>query len=106
MMDGRIGKSKAPGEPGALGVAIVTTRLMKLTMASMASMAAMLLLAAGCSSDSRLPDDDSTLGDPTTRAMSDPMGYAPSEHEDISGGGLTDFNNDAFKKDMNHVLNP
>jgi hypothetical protein len=73
---------------------------------AVASMAAMLLLAAGCSSGSRLPDDESTLGDPTTRAMSDPMGYAPSEHEDISGGGLTDFNNDAFKKDMNHVLNP
>jgi len=103
MTDGRIAKSKAPGEPGALGVASVTTRLMALAVASMA---AMLLLAAGCSSGSRLPDDESTLGDPTTRAMSDPMGYAPSEHEDISGGGLTDFNNDAFKKDMNHVLNP
>jgi hypothetical protein len=81
----------------------MTTRLMALAMASVA---AMLVLAAGCSSDSQLPDDDSLLGDPTTRAMSDPMGYSPSEHEDISGGGLTDFNNDAFKKDMNHVLNP
>ena len=86
-----------------MGVVIVTTRLMTLAMASMA---AVLVLAAGCSSDSQLSDDDSMPGDPTTRAMSDPMGYAPSEHEDISGGGLTDFNNDAFKKDMNHVLNP
>jgi hypothetical protein len=34
------------------------------------------------------------------------MGYAPAEHEDISGGGMTDFNSEAFKKDMNHVLNP
>jgi hypothetical protein len=73
---------------------------------ALASIAAMLVLGAGCSSDSQLSDDDAMVGDPTTRAMSDPMGYSPSQQEDISGGGLTDFNNDAFKKDMNHVLNP
>ncbi|MGA2443716.1 MAG: hypothetical protein ABSH08_22405 [Tepidisphaeraceae bacterium] len=81
----------------------MTTRL---TTLAMASMAVLLVLCAGCSSNSQLSDDDSTPGDPTTRAMSDPMGYAPAQHEDISGGGLTDFNSDAFKKDMNHVLNP
>ena len=81
----------------------MTTRLMTLAMASMA---AMLVLGAGCSSNSQLSDDDSMAGDPTTRAMSDPMGYAPAEHEDIAGGGMTDFNSEAFKKDMNHVLNP
>jgi hypothetical protein len=68
--------------------------------------AAMLAMCAGCASNSQFSDDDSTPGDPTTRAMSDPMGYSPSEHEDISGGGLTDYNSDGFKKDMNHVLNP
>jgi hypothetical protein len=67
-----------------------------------ASAAAGLLGAAGCSTDSTMSQDD-----PTTRAMSDPMNYSPSQDDqDISGGGLTDFNHDAFKKDMNHVLNP
>ncbi len=55
----------------------------------------------GCSSDSSSAKDD-----PTTRALSDPMNYSPSQNEDISGGGLTDFHGDAFKKDMDHVLNP
>jgi hypothetical protein len=34
------------------------------------------------------------------------MNYSPHESDDISGGGLTDFHGDAFKKDMDHVLNP
>ena len=35
------------------------------------------------------------------------MNYSPSDQdEDISGGGLTEFHKDAFKKDMDHVLNP
>ena len=64
--------------------------------------AAAMAASAGCSSDSTMSQDD-----PTTRAMSDPMNYSPSQDdEDISGGGLTDFDRDAFRKDMNHVLNP
>jgi hypothetical protein len=47
------------------------------------------------------PEDD-----PTTRALGDPMNYSPGNNDDISGGGLTDFHGDAFKKDMDHVLNP
>ncbi|MGD0464920.1 MAG: hypothetical protein ABSB74_20740 [Tepidisphaeraceae bacterium] len=67
-----------------------------------ASAGAAMLVAAGCSSDSSPAQDD-----PTTRAMSDPMNYSPShDNEDISGGGVTDFHGDAFKKDMDHVLNP
>jgi hypothetical protein len=61
-----------------------------------------MICAAGCSSDA-----PSNNGDPTTQAMSDPMNYSPGhEDEDISGGGMTDFHGDAFKKDMDHVLNP
>jgi hypothetical protein len=73
---------------------------------TLACMAAMLVMLAACSSDLLSSDDEYIPGDPTTRAMADPMGYSPAEHEDIAGGGLTDFNSDAFKKDMNHVLNP
>jgi hypothetical protein len=64
--------------------------------------AALSWLAVGCMEE---PSTDS--GDPTTRALSDPMGYTPSQdNEDISGGGFTNFDSDAFKKDMDHVLNP
>ena len=63
---------------------------------------ATVLGGAGCSSDSTAAQDD-----PTTRALSDPMNYSPSQDgQDISGGGVTDFHGDAFKKDMDHVLNP
>jgi hypothetical protein len=65
------------------------------------SAAAAMLAAAGCSSESSSERDD-----PTTKALSDPMNYSPSQDEDISGGGLTDFHGDSFKKDMDHVLNP
>jgi hypothetical protein len=74
----------------------------RLIIMLVASAGAMMIGAAGCSSDSQ-PEN----GDPTTRAMSDPMNYSPGhEDEDISGGGLSDFHGDAFKKDMDHVLNP
>jgi hypothetical protein len=62
-----------------------------------------LALAAACSSNKQ-PEDD-----PTTRALGDPMNYSPNadqDNPDISGGGLTDFHGQAFKKDMDHVLNP
>jgi hypothetical protein len=59
-----------------------------------------LALAAGCSSTPEKRDD------PTTRAMNDPMNYSPNTDQDISGGGISDFHGDAFKKDMDHVLNP
>ena len=65
-------------------------------------LAGALMLAAACSTDSRSDQDD-----PTTRAMADPMNYSPSDQdEDISGGGLMEFHKDAFKKDMDRVLNP
>ncbi len=65
------------------------------------SAAGAMALAAGCSSSK-----SSGEGDPTTQALNDPMNYSPDKDEDISGGGLTEFHGDAFKKDMDHVLNP
>ena len=76
----------------------MNARTMLMLLASMAGLAAW-----GCTSSSSGAGAD----DPTTRAMSDPMNYAPpSEDQNISGGGLTNFDSDAFKKDMDHVLNP
>jgi hypothetical protein len=79
----------------------MTARTMLMLLASVAGLAAGLTVS-GCSSSPQTAGE----GDPTTRAMADPMNYAPSEDQDISGGGLTDFHGDAFKKDMDHVLNP
>jgi len=53
------------------------------------------------------PDMDRFGSDPTTRALADPMGYGPQwDDADVTGGGTTDFNSKAFKRDVDHVLNP
>ena len=78
----------------------MTTRSRLLVMASTAVFSAWMV---GCSTDTKVSSGD----DPTTRALSDPMNYSPKDQDqDIAGGGLTDFHQDAFKKDMDHVLNP
>jgi hypothetical protein len=69
-------------------------------MLAVALVAGVLALAAGCSSSTRKQDDS------TTRALNDPMNYSPNGDQDVSGGGISDFHSDAFKKDMDHVLNP
>jgi|HubBroStandDraft_6_1064221.scaffolds.fasta_scaffold3614723_2 hypothetical protein len=74
----------------------VRSRLLMLALAVVG-----LALVAGCSSST-----PSQQYDPTTQALNDPMNYSPDKDEDISGGGLTEFHGDAFKKDMDHVLNP
>lgn len=56
--------------------------------------------------------DNSAKREPTAQErqeqlLNDPFGYkAREEKYDISGGGLTDFDKDAFKKDLDNVLNP
>jgi hypothetical protein len=72
----------------------------RMVLISTIAAAGLLAVAAGCSSSPRHEDD------PTTRALNDPMNYSPDKDDDISGGGLTAFHGDAFKKDMDHVLNP
>jgi hypothetical protein len=59
------------------------------------------LLLNGCSSDYSPPD-------PTTRPLADPMGYQPDFDDDmnISGGGTSNFDSKAFKRDVDHVFNP
>jgi hypothetical protein len=66
--------------------------------------AALLAGLPACTTNSSNQDD------PTTRALSDPMGYHGDPNADdkynISGGGLTNFDSAAFKRDMDNVLNP
>ena len=41
------------------------------------------------------------------RALADPFNYSPEmEKPDISGGDTSHFDKDAFKKDVDDVLNP
>ena len=76
---------------------VMNARTMLMLVASIAGLAAW-----GCTSNSSGSADD-----PTTRAMSDPMNYSPPDQDqNISGGGISNFDSDAFKKDMDHVLNP
>ena len=40
-------------------------------------------------------------------ALHDPFGYSPGiEKKDISGGKVNQYDRDAMRKDVDHVLNP
>ncbi|MGD1275895.1 MAG: hypothetical protein ABR964_01570 [Tepidisphaeraceae bacterium] len=68
------------------------------------SVCAAALCVGACATPAGSPGSDS---DPTTRALSDPMNYSPGwDDTDVTGGGTTDFNSKAFKKDVDHVVNP
>ena len=60
----------------------------------------LILLACGCTPEPKT--------DPRDKALQDPMNYNPAagEREDISGGGILDFDKKAVGKDLDHVLNP
>ena len=71
-------------------------------------LAAGAMLLVGCLSGC------TTSGSATTRpsnwtqqAQGDPYNYDPKwEQPNISGGGLRNFDKDAFKRDVDHVFNP
>jgi hypothetical protein len=73
----------------------------RLYVLALALVAGALALAAGCTSSA-----SSDWDDPTTRALDDPMDYSPPRNDDVMGGGITNFDRDAFNRDMDHVLNP
>lgn len=68
----------------------------------------LVLLAGvlGCESDDAEPKGN--LRTRQDRALNDPWNYSPHEVDrtDISGGGMSEFNKKAFKKDMDSVFNP
>jgi hypothetical protein len=67
-------------------------------------------LLAGCADSNKHPSTQpSSVRDRQEQALRDPFGYGPNTDEkryDISGGGLKDFDRDAFRKDVDRVLNP
>lgn len=62
-----------------------------------------MLLVAGALSCS----DNATPSGPQRQAelLRDPFGYKMDDN-DISGGNISEFDRDAFKKDIGNVLNP
>ncbi len=66
----------------------------------------LLLAGIGCA-DSPATTRPTSLRERQEQAMRDPMHYSPDmDRTDISGGGLHDFKNDSFKKDLDSVFNP
>ncbi|MFI5381828.1 MAG: hypothetical protein ACHRHE_21225 [Tepidisphaerales bacterium] len=67
-------------------------------------LAACCLLAAGCM------DDDltrSTMRQRQDQALKDPFNYRPDlDNDAVDGGGTMDFKKDAFRRDVQHVVNP
>ena len=66
----------------------------------------LLLIAAvaGCADDAK--ESPSNMRSRQDEALRDPFNYSPTDRSDISGGGITDFKSDAFKKDVNSVFSP
>ncbi len=63
-----------------------------------------LVVAAGCA-DEKGP----TARERMDAALNDPFNYSPfkdHKNDDISGGGLMEFQKDAFKRDVNSVFSP
>jgi hypothetical protein len=63
-----------------------------------------ILLAIGCGSSATTQPSDY---DRQQQALHDPFGYNPDLHrsqDTVSGNG--DFDKDALKKDLDHVINP
>jgi len=74
-------------------------------VATLTASAGLLGILSACTSTSA-PQDD-----PTTRALNDPMNFHGDADDDdskynVSGGGLTNFDSKAFKRDMDGILNP
>jgi hypothetical protein len=67
-------------------------------------------LLLGCADTNRQPSTQPvTVRDRQEHALRDPFGYGPTTEDkghDISGGGLTDFDREGFRRDVDRVLNP
>jgi hypothetical protein len=68
----------------------------------------LLLLATGCSYESKSDPPPMTLREKQEAALKDPMNYKPEEEKpyDISGGGINNLDKKALKRDLDHALDP
>lgn len=68
----------------------------------------LILLSISCSNNQNGPTTRPlSMEEKQAQMMNDPFGYkTDTPNTDISGGDLTNFDRDAFKKDVDHVFNP
>lgn len=66
------------------------------------------LVAAGCNVYEGSPSDQPRrIQDRQKQALKDPFRYSPDLGDnDISGGGIRDFDKSAFKRDVDSVFSP
>jgi hypothetical protein len=71
--------------------------------------APLLLMLVGCSSNPGPTTRPMTAQERQEAALRDPMNYKIQDDDasyDISGGNISHFDKDAFKRDLDHVLSP
>jgi hypothetical protein len=74
----------------------------KVTILSMQLLVLTGALAGGCASS-----NEPSMRERQDAAMRDPFSYgSDSKPRSVSGGSTSEFDRDAFKRDMNRVLNP
>ena len=67
----------------------------------------LLCMLAGCSSNNTSTTKPSSVTDRQNAALEDPFGYSPDMKDaDISGGKINEYDRNAMRKDLDHVLNP
>ena len=64
-------------------------------------------VAPGCGKSGEPTTKPLTARERQDEALRDPFGYSPEfDSTDVSGGGLGEFDKDAFRKDLKNVLDP
>jgi hypothetical protein len=66
----------------------------------------LLVIMASCTSDKHATTRPSGNADSGSAALKDPFGYSPNMDTDISGGGISEYDRKAMRKDIDNVLNP
>jgi hypothetical protein len=65
------------------------------------------VLLVGCSSAKQPTTRPASAYDRQEEALKDPFSYSPNkEKQDVSGGGISEYDKKAMKRDIDHVLNP
>src|SRR4051812_19342343 len=68
-----------------------------------------LWFLSGCTSENgkHATTRPSGVAERQDEALRDPFGYSPNmDQRDVSGGGITNYDGPAMKKDVDHVINP
>ena len=66
-----------------------------------------MIALAGCASHKGATTRPMTADERQDAALRDPFGYSPNvKQENVSGGKTGEYDRNAMRKDIDHVLNP